>query len=142
LINEPFREPLRQTLLRNVGIALVVGTIVSRFWRGPGQWPLTVLLVLWLSLGGHLVEVGFLNGLRPHLPASRVVQGAMRFGVWFAAGIVLGMGMALTNRLIGAFPDAARPTWWLAGVAFIAVELLAHVALQLRGRPSFYNGRG
>ena len=142
MINQPFREPLWRTLLRNGAIALVVGTLLSRWWRGPSQWPLTVLLVLWFSLGGHLVEVGFLNGLRPLLPASRAVHIGVRVSVWFVAGIALGMGIVLTNKLIGAFPDALRLVWWSAGLAFIAVELLAHLPLQLRGRPSFYNGRG
>lgn len=32
--------------------------------------------------------------------------------------------------------------WWIAGLAFIGVELVAELALQLRGRPSFFNGRG
>ncbi len=32
--------------------------------------------------------------------------------------------------------------WWLGGLAFIAIELLVHLVLQLCGRPSFCNGRG
>ncbi len=34
------------------------------------------------------------------------------------------------------------PAWWLGGLAFIGIELVAHLALLLRGRPSFYDGRG
>jgi hypothetical protein len=34
------------------------------------------------------------------------------------------------------------PAWWLAGLAFIGIELAAHLVLQLRGRPNFYSGRG
>jgi hypothetical protein len=30
----------------------------------------------------------------------------------------------------------------IAGVAFIGIEFIPHLFLQLRGRPSFYNGRG
>jgi hypothetical protein len=30
----------------------------------------------------------------------------------------------------------------VAGAAFIAIELVVHFILQLRGAPSFYNGRG
>jgi hypothetical protein len=44
--------------------------------------------------------------------------------------------MALGVRL------AQWPPWWLAGAAFIGIELVAQLALQARGRPSFYNGRG
>jgi hypothetical protein len=32
--------------------------------------------------------------------------------------------------------------WWLGGFAFIGIELMAHLTLQLRGRPNFYNGLG
>jgi hypothetical protein len=34
------------------------------------------------------------------------------------------------------------PSWWVAGIAFVAVELIAHLALLLRRRPNFYNGAG
>jgi hypothetical protein len=32
--------------------------------------------------------------------------------------------------------------WWLAGLGFIGIELVAHLALLLRRRPNFYDGRG
>jgi len=100
------------------------------------------LLALWPSLGGHWVEVWFLNWLRPRIPAARRVQVAARFVVWFAGGLGLAVGLALTAITLAGYRPGHWPTWWLAGLAFICVELLAHLALQLRGRPSFYNGRG
>jgi hypothetical protein len=33
-------------------------------------------------------------------------------------------------------------TWVGAGAAFVAIELVAHAGLHVRGRPSFYNGLG
>ena len=42
---------------------------------------------------------------------------------------------------LAGFRPARWPAWWLGGLAFIGIELLAHLLLQLRGRPSFYNGR-
>jgi hypothetical protein len=50
--------------------------------------------------------------------------------------------MILTAMAFSRFRAAHLPAWWFGGIAFIGIELLAHLALQLRGRPSFYNGRG
>jgi hypothetical protein len=138
---QPFREPLRVTLLRTGTIAIVVGALLARFWGSLARWPLATLLVLWPSLGGHWVEVWFLNWLRPRLSIVRGVQVAARVGVWFVGGIALAMGMGLTAMAAG-FRPVHRPAWWLAGVVFIGIELVAHLVLQLRRRPSFYNGRG
>jgi hypothetical protein len=40
------------------------------------------------------------------------------------------------------FRPAHLPAWWIGGIAFIGIELLAHLGLQFRGWPSFYNGLG
>jgi hypothetical protein len=37
---------------------------------------------------------------------------------------------------------ARWPARRIAGLGFIGIELVADLALPLRGRPSFYNGRG
>jgi hypothetical protein len=50
--------------------------------------------------------------------------------------------MILTAMALISFRPMHWPAWWIAGVGFIGVELIAHVFLQLRARPSFYNGRG
>lgn len=83
------REPMRVTLTRTVGIALVVGGVLA--WRrgGLARFPLASMLVLWPALGGHFVE-----------------------------------------------------RWWVAGLAFIAIEIVAHLLLRLTRRPSLFDGRG
>ena len=134
------------TLVRTGTIALVVGAVLS-YWRGGlTRWPIITLLVLWPSFGGHWVEVWFLNWLRPRLSAARAVQVAARVAVWFVGGVGLALGMGLTAMALGEFRTAKwspwGPAWWLGGVAFIGIELVTHLVLQLRGRPSFYNGRG
>jgi len=123
-------------------IALVVGAVLARWRGGLAFWPTATLLMLWPSLGGHVVELWFLNWLRPRLSVAPAVQVLARLGVWFIAGIVLAIGMGLTAMALGASRPAQWPAWWLAGLAFIGIELAAHIFLQLRGRPSFYNGRG
>jgi hypothetical protein len=139
---QPYQEPLRSTLLRTVIIALVIGAVLALRSRNLANWPIAALLALWPSFGGHWVEIFFLNWLRPRLPASRATQIAARLAVWFIGGIIIAFGLALSAIALGRF----RPTWWhawaIAGLAFIAIELLVHAALQLRRRPNFYNGRG
>ena len=138
----PFRERLRITMLRNGMIAIVVGGVLAGLRGGLARWPLATLLVLWPSFGGHWVEVWFLNWLRPRLSSARGMQVAARVGVWFVAGTSLAIGMCLTAMALAGFRPARWPAWWIGGLAFIGIELVAHLVLQLRGQPSFYNGRG
>jgi hypothetical protein len=139
---QPYREPIWVTLLRTGLIALIVGAILAMRSGGLARWPIAALLILWPSFGGHWVEIFFLNRLRPRIPSARAVQIFARLAVWFVGGLMLAAGMILTAIALTSYRPAHWPAWWIAGVGFIAVELVAHVFLQLRGRPSFYNGRG
>ncbi len=139
---QPHRESVRTTLLRTVAIALIVGAVLARSWGGLARWPVASVVALWLSLGGHFVELWFLNWLRPQLRPDRLVQLVTRLSVWFVGGCLLMTGMQLTRwALTGAAPS--WQLWWLGGVSFICIELIVHLLLlQLRGKPSVYNGRG
>ena len=139
---QPYREPLRVTILRTGLIAIVVGAVFALFRGGLARWPMITLLAFWPTFGGHWVEVWFLNWLRPRLADARGWQVAARVGVWFAGGAGLAMGMRLTGIALAGFRPAHWPAWWFGGFAFIGIELVAHLVLQLRGRPSFYNGCG
>ena len=139
---KPFSEPLRATLMRTVAIAIVAGAIAAHFAGGLARWPFFTALMLWPSLGGHWIELRFLNWLRPRLPASRGVQALARLGVWFIAGFIFAFAMHLTAAGLTSHRPIYLPPWWLGGVAFIGIELLVHMGLQLRGQDSFYNGRG
>jgi len=138
----PYHEPFRTTVLRTGIIAIAVGAGLAHFWGGLARWPLATLLVLWPSFGGHWVEVWFLNWLRPRLSISRSLQVSVRLAVWFIAGMGLAIAMLVTTMALSRFRPANWSVWWLGGLAFIGIELIAHFMLQLRGRPSFYNGRG
>src|SRR5271163_1938138 len=137
---QSYREPLRVTVLRTGMLAIVVGAALARAWGGLARWPVATLLALWPSFGGHWVEIWFLNWLRPRLASARGLQAAARVGVWFIGGAVLAMGMRLTGIALAGLRPAHWPAWWLGGLAFIGIELVAHLVLQLRGRPSFYDG--
>jgi hypothetical protein len=139
----PYREPLRATLTRTVTIAVVIAVAIVAFsGRGVRALPFAMVLALWPALGGHFVELFFLNWLRSRLPAARGVQVIARLLVWFIGGCLLALAMYLTARARYGFRPPHWKTWLIAGVAFIGVELIAHLVLQLRGCNSFYNGRG
>lgn len=129
-------------MLRTGMIAIVVGAVLARFWGGLARWPMTTLLVLWPSFGGHWVEIWFLNWLRPRLSVAGGWRFTARLAVWFVGGAALAIGMRLTAIALAEFRQAHWPAWWLGGLAFIGLELVSHLVLQFCGRPSFYNGRG
>lgn len=139
---KPYHEPLRLTLVRTLSIALFGGGLVALSADRLARWPEASLLMLWPALGGHWIDLLFLNGIRPRLPTSRAIQTLARIAVWFAGGVVLAVGVQLTARMLAHHWRLAWLTWAIAGMAFIGIELIAHAALHLRGRPSFYNGRG
>jgi hypothetical protein len=138
----PYREPLRQTFLRTGGIALIGGAVLARARGDMAHWPLATAVMLWPSLGGHFVELWFLNWLRPRIADGRGVQAVARLAVWFVAGCVFAILMRLTTQGLTVFPLRAWPAWWVGGLAFVGIELVAHLALRLRGHPSFIDARG
>ena len=141
---QPYREPIRVTLIRTGMIAVAVGAVITGLSGGGIRaWPRATAYALWPVLGGHFVELFFLNGLRPRLPAKRTVQVGARIAVWFVGGCVLFALMYATPLLMDRFEGLARwPAWWIGGVAFVAIELAVHLVLLMRGVPNFYDGRG
>jgi hypothetical protein len=139
---QPYRERVWVTIARTFAIAIVLAALTSR-WMGGGMagFAKQTVIMLWPALGGHFVEIFFLNWLRPRLAPDRGVQMAMRLLVWFICGTILALCMGATAVAFGRHPPFSRLLAF-GGVAFIFVELIAHLFLQLRGRPSFYNGRG
>ena len=139
---QPFREPLRATLTRTIGIALVGGFLLSLGRGGIARWPVATVVMLWPALGGHFLELWFLNWLRPRLPRERGVQVVARVVLWFLGGVVFVFAMWLTAGVLTGQMPAVRPAGWNGGLAFIGIELVAQLVLHLRGLPSFYDGRG
>ena len=139
---EPFHEPLRATLTRTLAIAIVLGGLIAPRLGGLSRWPAASVVMLWPTLGGHFLELWFLNWLRPRLPRSHGVQVAARLLLWFVGGALFVVAMRLTAAaLIGNRP-VARVAPWIGGLAFIGIELAVHLAARLRGMRSFYDGRG
>lgn len=140
---QSFDEPLHITLMRTVGIAVIVGAVVASVsGGGVARWAAISALALWPSFGGHWLELWFLHWLRPRLSDARRVQLTARLLVWFVGGIGFAIAMWLTAAMARRLQRPPWSMWYLAGFAFIGIELLAHLGLQRRGRPSFFNGRG
>jgi hypothetical protein len=138
----PHREPLAATVARNITIALVAALAVAASSRRFDRLPVLTLLMLWPTFGGHMLDVIYLDWLRPRLPAARSAHIIARLVVWFVGGALLGAAIRITARAVLPYGDIRWLTWAVAGAAFVAIELVAHGGLQLRGRPSFYNGQG
>ncbi len=108
-------EPLQATLLRTVPIALIIGTVASLLLRGMPQgandwrgWLSRVAAALWLTFGGHYIELLYLRGVLPRVIAE---QGSENVSRWF---VRLGARCA-----VWALGGAAL---WIGGVSTLPVD--------------------
>ena len=134
-------EPFRRALARNVALAAVVGAVLALQRHDLKLLLPLVALALWFSLGGHYIELAFLNGLRARIPQGRVTQAVARMLVWFGGGVLLYLSMAATARALTIEAPPLR-LWWYGGSLLIGVEFAVHAVMAIRGLPNFYNGRG
>jgi hypothetical protein len=140
---QPYRETVRATVMRTGAIAAVLGAVFVGVRHGRlRDWPVATLLMLWPTFGGHWVEIFFLNWLRPRISSARAIQVGARLVTWYIGGVVLFIGMQWTSVALNRNAVVRWPAWWIGGVAFIGIEMIAHLVLQIRGVHSFYNGRG
>jgi uncharacterized membrane protein len=133
------KEPLSTTVLRTFSVAALVATIISIRTQTASIWTAQFCVVLWVSFGGHWLELFYINTLKKKLPK---IDWPFRLVFWFACGVLLSFPMNLTRDMMeGNLSD--KPEWWAFGLGFIAVELLVHALfLQSRGLPSVYNCKG
>lgn len=152
---ESYREPLWITLRRTILIAAILAALtallpLARLTRTPTGFHgacIRAAFFAWFSLGGHWVEIGYLNGLRPRL--ARLSDRALtwvRLATWVAGGALLLPAALTTHDLLAFGRTPAAPALGaaalLGGPLFVVVELVPHAVLAARGRPSFWNGRG
>lgn len=138
---QPFTEPWRTTARRTGAIALAIGLGVGLYQRSLAAVPVTTVIALWFTLGGHFVELFIRNYLGRVVGGSGRVQAVARLVYWFVGGAVLYAGALATWAIVTRRGAVAWP-WWAAGLGFVALELLVHLFLYSRGQPSFYDGRG
>ena len=99
--------------------------------------PLGALVFVRGPLGGSLIPQ---LAARPRLSMAGGVQGAARLAVWFVGGIGLAIGMRLTAMALGSFRMARWPAWWIAGLGFIGIELVADLPYSCAGGPASITG--
>ena len=136
-----FEEPLRRTLARNVTVAAVVGAALALRGQNPRSFLPLAALALWPALGGHYIELAFLNGLRGRIPQGRLPQVVVRMLVWAGGGVLLYLCVVATARVLPVTAPPLRLCWY-GGVLFIGLELTVHAVMAMRRLPNFYNGRG
>src|SRR5690242_18838125 len=136
-----FEEPVWRTLRRTVGIAVIVGVIFAVARRNASLFFPSMVIALWFSLGGHVVEVLYRNQIAPRLATSHLGAIAVRVAVWMAGGTLLLLGARLTANLGGRSVALGMPAWY-GGVALIVLELVVHGALLALGRPNAFNHLG
>lgn len=138
---QPVAEPWRTTLLRNGSLAVALGAALSLSDRRLPMLFVGTLMALWFTLGGHFVELLFRNRLRQLIAPQPLSQAGARLVYWFVTGCLLYAGAQATGRVLTGHHFVPWH-WWAGGLLFLAVELVVHLLLQLRGQPSFYNRRG
>jgi hypothetical protein len=116
-------------------------SLITLLRRAPFRALPGTLLALWPSLGGHFIEIAFLDGVRQRLPRARLLQAAARLVWWLAGGALLGSALIATAHALPVAAPSWRWWWWGAPI-FVAIELTVHGTLALRGLPSFYRGDG
>lgn len=136
----PFTESWRATVLRTGGIALAIGAVPALVQRRLDVLPRVALFALWFTLGGHLVEMLFLNHVA-RLVAGRAAWVVARLACWLVGGSLLYAGALATRALLPGRTPPAGPLW-LGGVGLIAIELAVHGLLRASGRASFFDGPG
>ena len=135
-----YSEPWSITLRRTVGLALAIGIGVGLVQHRLRLIPITTLLALWFTLGGHFVDLLCRNELRPRISSSPL-HWLARVGAWFVGGCALYAGLVATRGLLTGLWRVPLP-WWIGGVFFVVAELIAHLFLRFRGQPSVYGGLG
>ena len=140
----PYRETLFVTLRRTLLIGLGISLVLTPFMRDErallDAWWRVYLAVLWFPLGGHYVELGYLNGWRMKSAWVRRQKYVSRVLYWIVGGLPLGAAFLWTLHVLGARFPLDLPLWW--GMPFFpAVECVIHLVLTVLGRPSFWNAR-
>jgi hypothetical protein len=145
---QPYRESPAATLRRTIAIGLVLTTILSvgLHLTRPASgsllrlWLTTFPAILWFPLGGHFVELVYLNFLRIRWAWWHRHKRPARMIVWFLGGLPLGAGLWWTWTSLGnSLP--LTPPWWWGMPFFVVVEFVVHAIRHALGYPNFWDGR-
>jgi hypothetical protein len=71
--------------------------------------------------------------------SNRIIEISLRIIYWYVSGCLL-YNFAMLLRGILEHKDLFAKDWWMGGIYFIAIELIANLFLQLIMKKSFWNG--
>lgn len=143
---EKFKEAFSKTLIRTVITATIIAAILffAHAFPSGDQTKLNLLIMIWLMvyiivLGGHLLELIFINYLKFVLPKNIILLYVIRIAYWFLCAIPLIFGAGLIHNLF-VHKNGPMVYDYTFGVFYIGIELFMHAMMQIRFRKSFYNG--
>ncbi len=137
---EEIDEPLRVTLSRTLTIAVVVGVVASFATHNIRMGFAIGLGALWPSVGGHWIELLWLNLIRKRLKPKVPILVALRLIYWWAWGFVIIFPAFYTIHVIApSLPPMPSPL--LGGFGFLFVEMLLHGIFAMNHRPNAFDAR-
>lgn len=132
-------EPLTATLTRNFAIAAIAATALSIQTLNLHRWLTAFIIMLWPTLGGHFLELGFLKLMAPQLRVP-ALQRMARVMTWFAGGALMTLAIHATAQAIRDPRFVNWPPVWLGAIGLVGIELIVHLALRARGLPQADGG--
>jgi hypothetical protein len=143
---EKNNEPLIKTVIRTILTATIIAGILylAHVFPYDGKSKLTLFAMIWLVvfcivIGGHWLELLFINSIKFALPKNILLLYFTRIVYWFLCAVPL---FFCTNFIMHVFLyDGLRLSHWFTfGIFYIGIELLMHAIMQIRYKKSFYNG--
>jgi hypothetical protein len=105
-------------------------------------WIANVVALFWMTFGGHWLELIYVDLIANHLP-NELTQRLVRITLWFTVGSAIVLASAWTRGLFGLADYAVRDvTWTVAGLFFVAIQLVIHGTYWFFGQPSFWTHDG
>ena len=143
---EKYKEKIKNTLIRNFLIALLIGLIFT-FVQFDNfndvttkQLTINIISIFWISFGGHWIDILYLNYLRFQLPKKRHIETTTRLLWWYLGGTLLFTAVSITQNAFNSVTMIPLISWYY-GIIFILIEFVAHGIMQLVRKESFWNGK-
>ena len=145
---EKIHEPFRRTLIRTTltGLAVSIAFSFGQLKNAPGfNSKFSILFITFIYIGGvivfigHYTELFFINYLRFNFSPKYIIQISIRIIYWYVSGCILYNSAMLLRGLL-EHKDLFAGNWYLGGIYFIGIELVANLLMQVMIKKSFWNG--
>jgi len=139
-------ESFVQTLIRTILTTTIIAVIINWLHLFPsgGKSKLILFEIIWsavfcIVLGGHWLELVFINRIKFALPKNILLLYFIRIVYWFLCSIPLFLMANLITNLF-SYKAGVPGHWWTFGFLYIGIQLLMHIIMHIRFKKSFYNG--